>query len=114
MISFNSWNGVKCHGSKYLINDLLKNELKFNGLVVTDWAGIDEIPGDYKSDIITSINAGIDLVMVPGSLYGQNHYKTFIQMLKESVKEGSIAVDRINDAVTRILNVKYDLSLIHI
>ena len=111
MISFNSWNGVKCHGSKYLINDLLKNELKFNGLVVTDWAGIDEIPGDYKSDIITSINAGIDLVMVPGSLYGQNHYKTFIQMLKESVEEGSIPVDRINDAVTRILNVKYDLGL---
>ena len=111
MISFNSWNGVKCHGSKYLINDLLKEELNFNGLVVTDWAGIDEIPGDYKSDIITSINAGIDLVMVPGALYGQNHYKTFIQMLKESVEEGSIPMERINDAVTRILSVKYDLDL---
>ena len=86
MISFNSWNGVKCHGSKFLINDLLKEELGFNGLVVTDWAGIDEIPGDYKSDIIISINAGIDLVMVPGSLYGQNHYKTFIKLLKESVE----------------------------
>ena len=111
MISFNSWNGVKCHGSKYLINDLLKDELNFNGLVVTDWAGIDEIPGDYKSDIITSINAGIDLVMVPGALYGQNHYKTFIQMLKESIEEGSIPMERINDAVTRILSVKYDLDL---
>ena len=111
MISFNSWNGVKCHGSKYLINDLLKEELQFDGLVVTDWAGIDEIPGDYKSDIITSINAGIDLVMVPGSLYGQNHYKTFIKLLKESIEEGSIPMSRIDDAVSRILNVKYDLDL---
>ena len=111
MISFNSWNGVKCHGSKFLINNLLKEELGFKGLVVTDWAGIDEIPGDYKSDIITSINAGIDLVMVPGSLYGKNHYKTFIQLLKESVEEGSILVSRIDDAVRRILSVKYDLGL---
>ena len=111
MISFNSWNGVKCHGSKFLINDLLKSELNFEGLVVTDWAGIDEIPGDYKSDIITSINAGIDLVMVPGSLYGQNHYKTFIELLRESVEEGSIPMSRIDDAITRILRVKYDLGL---
>lgn len=79
--------------------------------MVTDWAGIDEIPGDYKSDIIISINAGIDLVMVPGSLYGQNHYKTFIKLLKESVQEGSIQMARIDDAVGRILGVKYDLGL---
>lgn len=111
MISFNSWNGIKCHGSKFLINDLLKEELGFEGLVVSDWAGIDEIPGDYKSDIISSINAGIDLVMVPGSLYGQNHYKTFIKLLKESINEGHISNERINDAVTRILRVKYELNL---
>ncbi len=111
MISFNSWNGVKCHGSKFLINDLLKTELQFEGLVVTDWAGIDEIPGDYKSDIITSINAGIDLVMVPGALYGQNHYKTFIKLLKESIEEGLIPMSRIDDAIKRILSVKYDLGL---
>ena len=111
MISFNSWNGVQCHGNKYLINDLLKKELGFQGLVVTDWAGIDAIPGDYKSDVITSINAGIDLVMVPGSLFGNNHYKTFIQYLKEGVTEGSISISRIDDAVRRILSVKYDLGL---
>ena len=111
MISFNSWNGIKCHGNKFLVNDLLKDELGFKGLVVSDWAGIDEIPGDYKSDIIASINAGIDLVMVPGSLYGQNHYKTFIKLLKESVTEGQISITRINDAVTRILRVKYELDL---
>jgi len=111
MISFNSWNGIKCHGNKFLVNDLLKDELGFKGLVVSDWAGIDEIPGDYKSDIIASVNAGIDLVMVPGSLYGQNHYKTFIKLLKESVTEGQISITRINDAVTRILRVKYELDL---
>ena len=94
-----------------LINDLLKDELGFRGLVVSDWAGIDEIPGDYKSDVISSINAGIDLVMVPGSLYGQNHYKTFIKLLKESVTEGHISTARIDDAVTRILRVKYELNL---
>ena len=111
MISFNSWNGIKCHGNKFLVNDLLKEELGFEGLVVSDWAGIDEIPGDYKSDIIASINAGIDLVMVPGSLYGQNHYKKFIKLLKESVIEGQITMSRIDDAVTRILRVKYELDL---
>ena len=111
MISFNSWNGIKCHGNKFLVNDLLKDELGFKGLVVTDWAGIDEIPGNYKSDIIASINAGIDLVMVPGDLYGQNHYKKFIRLLKESIKEGSINISRIDDAVTRILRVKYEINL---
>ena len=94
-----------------MINDLLKDELGFEGLVVTDWAGIDAIPGDYKSDVITSINAGIDLVMVPGSLFGNNHYKTFIQFLKEGVEEGSVPMSRIDDAVRRILSVKYDLGL---
>ena len=111
MISFNSWNGVHCHGSEFLINKLLKNELGFRGFVITDWAGIDAIPGDYKSDIITSINAGIDMVMVPGSLFGNNHYKTFIKLLKESIEEGSIPISRVDDAVRRILMVKYDIGL---
>jgi len=111
MISFNSWNGVQCHGNKFLINDLLKQELGFEGFVITDWAGIDAIPGDYKSDIITSINAGIDMVMVPGSLFGNNHYKTFLKLLIESINDGSISKSRIDDAVRRILSVKYDLEL---
>ena len=111
MAAYNTWNDVKCHANKFLLTDLLKEELGFKGFVVSDWAAIEEIPGDYKSDIITSINAGIDLVMVPGSLYGQNHYKTFIKLLKESIEEGSIPMSRIDDAVNRILSVKYDLDL---
>ena len=103
MASYNSWNGVKCHGSKELLTDILKIEMGFDGFVISDWQGIDEIPGDYKSDIITSINAGIDMVMVSGQ--GQP-YKKFLRLLKESVEEGSIPLARIDDAVKRILKVK--------
>ena len=104
MASYNSWNGVKCHGSKELLTDILKDEMGFTGFVISDWQGIDEIPGDYKSDIEISINAGIDMVMVSGQ--GQP-YKKFIKLLKENVEEGLIPMSRIDDAVSR-------LSLIHI
>ena len=103
MASYNSWNGVKCHGSKELLTDILKVEMGFKGFVISDWQGIDEIPGDYKSDIITSINAGVDMVMVSGQ--GQP-YKKFMRLLKENVEEGSIPMERIDDAVKRILKVK--------
>ena len=63
MISYNSWHGKKLHGHKYLINDILKQELGFKGFVVSDWAGINEIAKDYKASIIESINAGIDMVL---------------------------------------------------
>ncbi len=113
MASFNSVRGEKCHGSKYLLTDLLKDELGFKGFVVSDWAGIDEIPGDYKSDVINGVNAGIDMVMVPGVMQGQNqqHYKIFIQYLTEAVQEGSVPVARVDDAVRRILKVKMELGL---
>ena len=103
MASYNSWNGVKCHGSKELLTDILKVDMGFEGFVISDWQGIDEIPGNYKSDIITSINAGVDMVMVSGQ--GQP-YKKFMRLLKENVEEGSISMDRIDDAVSRILKVK--------
>ncbi len=103
MASYNSWNGVKCHASKELLTEILKIEMGFKGFVISDWQGIDEIPGDYKSDIITSINAGIDMVMVSGQA---QPYKKFMRLLKESIKEGSITMERIDDAVKRILKVK--------
>ena len=112
MASFNSFNGVKCHASKYLFTDLLKDELGFEGFVISDWRGIDEIPGDYKSDIVTSINAGIDMVMVPGdTIWGGEPYHKFLRLFKESVNERLINEDRINDAVRRILKVKHQLGL---
>ena len=112
MASFNSYNGLKCHASKYLFTDLLKDELGFDGFVISDWRGIDEIPGDYKSDIITSINAGIDMVMVPGdTIWGGESYYKFLKLFKESVLEGSIKEERINDAVSRILKAKFKMGL---
>ena len=112
MASFNSYNGLKCHASSYLFNDLLKEELGFEGFVISDWRGIDEIPGDYKSDIITSINAGIDMVMVPGDvIWGGEPYEKFLKLFKESVLEDKISQDRINDAVRRILKVKFMMGL---
>ena len=96
----------------FLFNDLLKDRLGFQGFVISDWRGIDELEGDYKQDIITSINAGIDMVMVPGDvIWGGESYPQFIKLLKESVEEGSISMIRINDAVRRILKVKFELEL---
>ncbi len=105
MVSYSSINGQKMHGSTYWITDVLKGELGFKGFVVSDWQGIDQLPGDYKSDIQNSINAGVDMVMVP------NNFKEFIQFLKELVNENKVSIDRINDAVRRILTVKFELGL---
>jgi beta-glucosidase len=105
MISYSSWNGLKDHGNQYLITSVLKGELGFQGIVISDWAGIDQLPGDYASDIRTAINAGIDMVMVP------SNYKTFISTLRTEVTAGRIPMSRIDDAVTRILNAKFALGL---
>ena len=112
MISYNSWQSKKLHGHSYLINDILKNELGFSGFVVSDWAAIDDIDEDYKTSIITAINAGIDMVMVPGEHSNKSHsYIEFINLLKESVLEGSVSINRIDDAVYRILKIKYSMGL---
>ena len=112
MISYNSWKGKKLHGHKYLINDVLRRELKFDGIIISDWAGINEIDKDYKTCIIQSINAGIDMNMVPGSLNpDDNSYDDFIRLAIEAVKEGAIPIERIDDAVHRILKVKKQIGL---
>ncbi|WP_214484828.1 glycoside hydrolase family 3 N-terminal domain-containing protein [Bacillus sp. SM2101] len=105
MISYSSWNGEKLHGHKYLITDVLKGELGFTGFVVSDWAAIDQLPGDYANDVRTSINAGIDMVMVP------DDYITFINTLRTEVDEGRVLISRIDDAVERILTKKFELGL---
>ena len=75
--------------------------------------GLMRFPARNKSDVINGVNAGIDMVMVPGIMEGQTqqHYKLFIQYLIEAVNEGSVSIDRINDAVSRILKVKMELGL---
>ena len=107
MAAYNTWNDVRCHANKYLLTDLLKDELGFKGFVVSDWAAIEQIPGDYKSDIIISINAGIDMVMVPGAVrFGNESYEKFMTLFKEAIEEGSIPMSRVDDAVRRILLIK--------
>lgn len=105
MISFSSWNGVKCHGNPYLINDVLKDELGFEGLVVSDWKGIDQLNGDFKEAVKTAINAGVDMAMQP------DNYIPFINNLIELVNEGEVSMERIDDAVARILEIKFKLGL---
>lgn len=105
MVSYSSWNGVKDHGNQYLITTVLKGELGFQGIVVSDWAGVNQINSNYTIAVRTAINAGIDMVMVP------DNYKTFISTLKSEVNAGNVPISRINDAVTRILNAKFALDL---
>jgi beta-glucosidase len=107
MASFNSWNDVKggtnhgkMHGSKELLTDALKTKMGFDGLVVSDWNAITEVPGCAEDSCAASINAGVDLVMVP------EKWKSFIANTIAQVEKGEIPMSRIDDAVTRILRVK--------
>ncbi|HEX4264535.1 MAG TPA: glycoside hydrolase family 3 N-terminal domain-containing protein [Verrucomicrobiae bacterium] len=111
MVSFSSWNGQKMHGNKYLLTDVLKNEMGFQGFLVSDWAAIDQLSPDYKNDIETSINAGLDMAMVPNGPGAKNNYREFIADLKDLVAAGKVSQARIDDAVRRILRVKFQMGL---
>jgi beta-glucosidase len=105
MPSYSSWNGEKVSGSYRLLTEILKEELGFEGFLVSDFKAIDELPGDYKSDVETSINAGMDMVMVP------DRYQLFFETLRELAEEGTVPMARIDDAVRRILRVKFAAGL---
>ncbi|MFF0194135.1 glycoside hydrolase family 3 N-terminal domain-containing protein [Streptomyces anulatus] len=96
---------VKMHANAEMINGVLKDRMGFEGFVISDWQAIDQIPGDYASDVVTSINAGLDMIMVPTA------YQDFTKTLKEEVAAGRIAQARIDDAVARILTQKFRLGL---
>ena len=100
MASFNSWNGLKLHGHKFLLTDVLKGQMGFDGFVVSDWNGIGQIDGCTNQRCYQAINAGIDMVMAP------QDWKVFLQDTISKVKSGDIPMSRIDDAVTRILRVK--------
>jgi beta-glucosidase len=106
MPSYSSWNGVKCSASKRLLTEILKQELGFEGFLISDWNAIGQIkPGDYKTSVEISINAGMDMAMEP------TNYRSFFNTLKELVTEGKVPLSRIDDAVTRILRVKFAMGL---
>ena len=101
MPSYSSWNGVKCSASKRLLTEILKQEFGFEGFLISDYNALDQITPDYKKCIEISINAGMDMVMVT------DKYRELITHLKALVKEGRVPGSRIDDAVTRILRVKF-------
>ena len=100
MASLSSRNGLKLHAHRQLLTEVLKGELGFTGFVVSDWAGIDPVSDDYYQAVVTSINAGIDMSMVPYD------FERYISTLKRAVEEGDVSLERIDDAVRRILRVK--------
>ena len=100
MATFNSWNGVKIHGHKFLLTDVLKNQMGFDGFVVSDWNGIGQVEGCTNNSCAQAINAGVDMVMVP------EQWKGFLRNTLKQVKAGEISMARIDDAVERILRVK--------
>uniref|UniRef100_A0A0D9V6A2 beta-glucosidase n=1 Tax=Leersia perrieri TaxID=77586 RepID=A0A0D9V6A2_9ORYZ len=109
MVSYSSLNGVKMHANNDLVTGYLKSKLHFRGFVISDWLGIDRItsPPDanYTYSVQAGINAGIDMVMVP------YHYTDYINNVTSLVKKGVISMSRIDDAVRRILRVKFTMGL---
>ena len=101
MASFNSWHGKKNHGNEYLLTDVLKTKMGFDGFVVGDWNGHGQVAGCTNESCPQAVNAGLDIFMVP-----TNAWKPLYENTIEQVKAGTIAMTRIDDAVARILRVK--------
>ncbi|KAL9238716.1 hypothetical protein vseg_013100 [Gypsophila vaccaria] len=109
MASYSSWNGSRLHGDHFLLTEVLKKKLGFKGFIISDWEGIDMLcepwGSDYRFCISTAINAGIDMVMVPII------FEKFLEDLTFLVESGKIPLSRIDDAVVRILRVKFAAGL---
>ncbi len=100
MASFNSWNGEKMHGNKYMLTEVLKEQMGFDGFVIGDWNGHGQVPGCSDESCPQAINAGVDMIMVPEA------WEKFYKNTLRQAKDGKISEERLNDAVRRILRVK--------
>jgi beta-glucosidase len=100
MATFNSWRGQKVHGSRYLLTEILKQRLGFDGFVIGDWNAHGQLPGCTNESCPEAINAGVDMIMVP------QDWKAFFESTLRQVRTGEIDESRIDDAVLRILRVK--------
>jgi len=105
MPSLSSYSGERMHGHHYLLTELLKGELGFPGFIVSDWGGIDQVDTDYYQAVVKAINAGVDMSMVP------TDYQRFQAKIAQAVDSGTIPLKRIDDAVKRILTVKFTMGL---
>ena len=100
MPSYSSWNGDKCTGHRYLLTDVLKTELGFDGFLISDYNAIDQLDDDYRTCVKLAINAGVDMVMLT------DKYARFCEELTALAEAGEVPMSRIDDAVVRILRVK--------
>lgn len=105
MPSYSSFRGDKMSAHHEMLTEVLKDEMGFQGFLISDYRAVDQIDRDYKRAIEKSINAGMDMVMVP------DRYQEFIRLLTELVEERRVSMSRIDDAVTRILRVKFAIGL---
>ncbi|KAF4360298.1 hypothetical protein F8388_020589 [Cannabis sativa] len=109
MVSYSSWNGKKMHANRELVTGFLKKQLRFRGFVISDWQGIDRITSpphsNYSYSVEASVNAGVDMIMVP------YNFTEFIDILTSQVKSNIVPISRIDDAVRRILRVKFIMGL---
>lgn len=105
MASFSSWNGVKMHGNHSLLTDVLKKRLDFDGFVIGDWNAQGQLPGCTNENCPAAFNAGVDMLMAPDS------WKGYYENALAQVKSGVIPMARLDEAVARILRVKFRLGL---
>ncbi|WP_301287145.1 glycoside hydrolase family 3 protein [Sphingobium sp. OAS761] len=105
MASFNSWQGVKMHGNKSLLTGVLKERMGFDGFIIGDWNGHAQIPGCTATDCPATFNAGLDMAMAPDS------WKGLFENTVKQVRDGVIPMARVDDAVRRILRVKFKAGL---
>lgn len=105
MASYSGWNGQKMHNHTNLMTEVLKGDFGFEGFIVSDWGGVDQVFPNYAQSVVACINAGLDMIMVPGN------YLTLLGHLDYAVTQGAISAARLDDAVRRILAVKFELGL---
>ncbi|KAI9100051.1 hypothetical protein K1719_024269 [Acacia pycnantha] len=115
MLSYCSWNGRLLHSHRFLVTEILKEKLRFKGFVISGWKGLERLwsdfpnsdpcGSDYRNCILSAVNAGIDMVMVPF------RFQLFIEELTSLVESGEVPLARIDDAVERILRVKFAAGL---
>lgn len=107
MASFNSWNGQKVHGSREILSDVLRDQLGFQGMVVSDWNGIGQVSGCNNASCVQAFNAGIDMIMAP------HDWKSLRKNMLNQIASGDITMERLDEAVSRILHFKHRYGLIN-
>jgi beta-glucosidase len=105
MASYSSWQGVKMHGNASLLTEVLRGRMQFDGFVVGDWNGHGQIPGCTPTDCPAALMAGLDMYMAPDS------WKALYASTLAQAKSGAIPITRLDEAVSRILRVKFRAGL---